>query len=70
MALRHQDSRKSPADTTVGSIRHNVYAHVGDISTAEIHERHKNGPRTDYERLSMFPLDLYNTLFQHDRFGE
>jgi hypothetical protein len=51
-------------ETTVGPIRHNVYAHAGDISTAEIYELHANVARTDFEKLSIFPLDLYNTLFR------
>lgn len=50
-------------DSTVEPIRHNVYTHGGNISTSQIYELHENVQRAEYERLSMFPLDLYNTLF-------
>lgn len=51
-------------ETTVGPIRHKVFAHAGNITSAEMFELFQNVPRTDYEKLSTFPLDLHDTLFQ------
>lgn len=51
-------------ESTVGPIRHKVFAHAGNITEAEMYEMFQNVPRADYERLSVFPLDLWNALFQ------
>lgn len=51
-------------ESTIGPIRHKVFAHAGNITDAEMYEMFQNVPRTDYERLSVFPLSLWNALFQ------
>jgi hypothetical protein len=51
-------------DSTVGPIRHKAFAHAGNITDAEMYEMFQNVPRADYERLAVFPLDLWNALFQ------
>jgi AbiU2 len=51
-------------DATVGPIRDKVFAHAGNITRAEMYELFQNVPRAKYEKLSIFPLDLFDTLFQ------
>jgi hypothetical protein len=51
-------------ESTIGPIRHKVFAHAGNITEAEKYEMFQNVPRADYERLSVFPLNVWNALFQ------
>jgi len=64
------DEHTSIYEATIGPIRHHVYAHAGNIDKSEIYKLHENLPRADYEKLAIFPLDLYNTLFQLHINGE
>ena len=58
------DEHTSLYESTIGPIRHKVFAHAGNITDAEEYEMFQNVPRADYERLSVFPLALWNALFQ------
>jgi len=57
------DQHTSLYESTIGPIRHKVFAHAGNITDAEMYELFQNVPRVDYERLSVFPLSLWNALF-------
>jgi hypothetical protein len=58
------ETHTSLYESTIGPIRHKVFAHAGNITEAEKYEMFQSVPRADYERLSVFPLSLWNALFQ------
>jgi hypothetical protein len=51
-------------EAKVEPIRHKVFAHAGRITQGDLHEMFGNVPVSDFERLSIFPQCLHETLWQ------
>ncbi len=48
----------------ISPIRNNVFAHAGDLTQEEQHDMLADVPMADFEQLTVFPLCLYQTLWQ------
>jgi hypothetical protein len=56
------DAMQELYENTVQPVRHNVFAHAGCLTIHEKDELFQNVPIRDFERLVVFPLQLWDAL--------
>jgi hypothetical protein len=51
-------------ESKIKDIRHKAFAHAGRITQEELHDMFAAVPVADFERLTVFPLQLHDALWE------